>query len=461
MPLRRCDVKRITNAVAAWAHQPGRRGRRAQQPRAAVVGRRNNRITGRRHHRGLPWPARRTNRRPTVTGGPALRKRAYHGWVAPEPITAAPLPATSGPADAAAYRSPLLALPGAVAAQGPDAGVAWHYGDPVGEQRAAVRSAALLDLSNRGVLAVSGPDRLTWLNTLTSQLLSDLPDARSAQALLLSPNGHVEHHFGVTELDGTTYLDTEPSTAAALLEYLRRMVFWSKVEVVAAELAQLRLVGPRTGNLSAGMVPLDLAPCAAVPLTGGGFARRTGDGLDLFVPRLSLAAVAATLRSAGAVPAGSWAAQALRIPTRTPRLGIDTDDRTIPNEVNWLTTAVHLHKGCYRGQETVARVHNLGRPPRRLVMLNLDGSADRLPETGSQVTTADGRVVGWVGSVAHHHEDGPIALAMVKRSLPPGTPLFADGVDAAVDPDDEKDDASAGPPQSAVDRRAFTDIRRR
>ena len=369
--------------------------------------------------------------------------------MAPDPLSAAPT-----------YRSPLLALPGAVVAEGPDAGIAWHYGDPVGEQRAAVRSAALLDLSHRQVLTVSGPDRLTWLNTLTSQLLTDLPDGRSTQALILSPNGHVEHHFWVTELAGTAYLDTEPTTAPSLLKYLQMMVFWSKVEVVAADLAQLRLIGPRSGDLVAEVVLAELAPGAAVPLGDGGFARRTDEGLDLFVARSDLAALAATLRAAGAVPAGSWAAQALRIAGRTPRLGLDTDDRTIPNEVSWLANAVHLHKGCYRGQETVARVHNLGRPPRRLVLLHLDGSADRLPETGSQVTTADGRVVGWVGSVAHHHEDGPIALAMVKRSLPAGTALLADGVDAAVDPEDI-DDLPAGAPQSAIDRRTFADIRRR
>ena len=117
--------------------------------------------------------------------------------------------------------------------------------------------------------------------------------------------------------------------------------------------------------------------------------------------------MAAALVAAGAVPAGSWAADALRIPTRRPRWGVDTDDRTIPNEVEWLSTAVHLEKGCYRGQETVARVHNLGRPPRRLVMLNLDGSASGLPETGDPVTTAEGRVVGRVGTVAQHHDDGP------------------------------------------------------
>ncbi|MET3804536.1 folate-binding protein YgfZ [Nakamurella sp. UYEF19] len=361
------------------------------------------------------------------------------------------------------YRSPLLAFPDAVAADGPDAGVAWHYGDPVGEQRAAVRGAALFDLSHRGVIGVSGPDRLTWLNTLTSQLLTDLPAGRTTQALVLSPTGHVEHHMGVTEIGEVTYLDTEPATAAALLKYLEMMIFWSKVELTTAELSELRIVGPHTADVveAAGILADDLPEGDAVALPGGGFARRSRHGLDLFLPREALANSAAALMAAGARPAGSWAAEALRIPTRTPRLGLDTDDRTIPNEVDWLATSVHLNKGCYRGQETVARVHNLGRPPRRLVILQLDGSADRLPETGAPVTTADGRVVGRVGSVAHHHEDGPIALAMIKRNLTAGTPLLADGVDAAIDPDDLTDDAPAGPPQSAVDRRTFTDIRRR
>jgi folate-binding protein YgfZ len=367
---------------------------------------------------------------------------------------------------ATSYRSPLLSFPDAVAsgdAEAPDAGVAWHYGDPIGEQRAAVRGTAMIDLSHRGVIAISGPDRLTWLNTLTSQLLTGLPNGSATQALVLSPNGHVEHHMGVTELDEVTYLDTEPATTEDLLKYLQMMVFWSKVEVGMVELAQVSVLGSTTADvLTAAALPgADLTVGSAVALTGGGFVRRVDDRVDLFLPRTQLADVAATLMAAGARPAGSWAAEALRIPAHTPRLGIDTDDRTIPNEVSWLGSAVHLNKGCYRGQETVARVNNLGRPPRKLVLLHLDGSADRLPGTGSAVTTAEGRVVGRVGTVAHHHEDGPIALAMIKRSLPPGTPLLADGVDATVDPDDLIDDGPAGPPQSAVDRRTFTDIRRR
>ncbi|MEP6562207.1 MAG: folate-binding protein, partial [Nakamurella sp.] len=166
------------------------------------------------------------------------------------------------------------------------------------------------------------------------------------------------------------------------------------------------------------------------------------------------------LIAAGAVPAGSWAADALRIPTRRPRWGVDVDDRTIPNEVQWLVTAVHLDKGCYRGQETVARVHNLGRPPRRLVMLNLDGSPGGLPETGDSVTTADGRVVGRLGTVAQHHDDGPIALALIKRTVDAGTPLLAGAVDAAIDPADALGDADRATPLSAIDRRALSQIRR-
>ena len=363
----------------------------------------------------------------------------------------------------AGYRSPLLSFPDAVAtaeADGPDQGIAWHYGDPVGEQRAAVRSAALFDLSHRGLIAVSGPDRLTWLNTLTSQLLTGLGDGASTQALVLSPNGHVEHHMGVTEIGEVTYLDTEPADTAELLKYLTMMVFWSKVELAEPDLAQLRVVGPTTGDILAAALSMTVAD-HAVRFGPDGFARPITTGVDLFVPRPALANTAAALTAAGARPAGSWAADALRIEHRTPRLGVDTDDRTIPNEVSWLAEAVHLNKGCYRGQETVARVNNLGRPPRKLVLLHLDGSADRLPEVGSAVTTTEGRVVGRVGTVAHHHENGPIALAMVKRSLPVGTALLADGVDAAVDPDDLIDEAPAGPPQSAVDRRTFTDIRRR
>jgi len=361
------------------------------------------------------------------------------------------------------YHSPLLQLPGAVNATGIDAGTAWHYGDPIGEQRAADTGVALFDRSNRVILTVAGPDRLTWLHTLTSQFLTTLADGDVTQALVLSPQGHVEQHAVVTELGGVTYLDTEPGAGAGLLGYLDGMRFWSKVEVTdaSAELAQLTLAGPGAWSVLQEVLHVtDPGAGRAAPLPAGGFVRHSPDGADLVVPRAGLGALAATLVAAGAVPAGSWAADALRITTRQPRWGVDTDEKTIPNEVAWLVTAVHLDKGCYRGQETVARVHNLGRPPRRLVLLNLDGAPGGLPASGDPVTTAEGRVIGRVGTVAQHHEDGPIALALVKRSVDVGTPLLAGTVDAAIDPADALHDSDRGIPVSAIDRRALSQIRR-
>ena len=120
--------------------------------------------------------------------------------------------------------------------------------------------------------------------------------------------------------------------------------------------------------------------------------------------------------------AGSWAWNALRVAAAIPRLGAETDHRTLPHEVGWVGPAVHLAKGCYRGQEAVARVHNLGHPPRRLVLLHLDGSSDELPVHGARVLS-EGRDVGWVASSAQHFEEGPIATALVKRSVASESPL--------------------------------------
>ncbi|WP_322098154.1 CAF17-like 4Fe-4S cluster assembly/insertion protein YgfZ [Nakamurella alba] len=356
--------------------------------------------------------------------------------------------------------SPLLGLPGAVAGSGDDEAVAWHYGDPMGEQRAAGRHPLLVDLSHHDVLMVTGPDRLTWLHTLTTQHLTDLPDGSRTDGLVLDPQGRVEHAFTITEVGGTVYLVTDPGHGEALLKYLTMMVFWSKVEVAPADLARLRLIGARTDGTLTTADLLDRAPTPGQAMEQSGILISADPaGIDLLVPRAEFAAVAGKLLAAGARPAGTWAHEALRIAAGTPRLGIDTDEKTIPNELPWLDTAVHLHKGCYRGQETVARVHNLGRPPRRLVRLHLDGSVDRLPEIGSALLTADGRVVGRVGSSAHHHENGPMALALLKRSVPLGAPLLADGVDAVADPDDMADPDTA-PPVSAIDRRAFSQVRR-
>lgn len=303
----------------------------------------------------------------------------------------------------------------------PDAGAVWHYGDPLGEQRTALTGAVLIDRSTRPVITLSGPERLSWLHTISSQHVADLRDGETRENLSLDGQGRVEDHWVQTDLDGILYLDTEPWRGPVLKDFLAKMVFWAKVEVAESDLLVFTLLGPEAVGLAAklGIAALP-EPGRAVALPGGGLIRRMPWPLpeatfDLLVPSgLDLA------ERLGVRPAGLWTFEALRVAAARPRLGVDTDERTIPHEVSWIAVdddprAVHLAKGCYRGQETVARVHNLGKPPRVLVLLHLDGSADR-PSTGDEVT-AGGRTVGRVGSVIDHVDLGPIALALVKRSV--------------------------------------------
>jgi folate-binding protein YgfZ len=296
--------------------------------------------------------------------------------------------------------SPFLALPGAVPADAEDAGVAAHYGDPFREQRVLVAGGGVVDLSHRGVVRIGGPDRLSWLHSLTTQHLESLLPLERTMTLVLSPQGHVEHAMSGYDDGESFWAHVEPGEAAGLVAWLDSMRFMTRVEVAD--------------------VTDEWAAVASAP-----------DTVDL-VRRADLAS------AMSATPCGVWAFEALRIARGEARLGLDTDHRTIPNETGWLGSAVHLDKGCYRGQETVARVHTLGRPPRRLVLLLLDGSVDKLPGHRSAVTL-DGREVGFVGSSARHYELGPVGLALIKRNVPVDAELLADGVAAAqeaiVDPE--------------------------
>ncbi len=290
--------------------------------------------------------------------------------------------------------SQLLGRPGAVPADAPDSGVAAHYGDPYREQRRLAAGQAEVDLSHRPVVRIQGPDRLSWLDSLSSQSLAALAPGVPTETLVLSPQGHVEHHLSLVDDGAAVLAHIEPGTADALLAWLDRMRFMLRVEVSDAT-ADHAVLGSAAGWR--------------------------------LVPRGSLSSYDGEL-------AGVAAAEALRVEDLRPRLGVDVDHRTIPNETRWLETAVHLHKGCYRGQETVARVSNLGRPPRRLALLHLDGSDSELPATGDPVLFA-GRDVGRVGTVARHHELGPIALALVKRQVPDDAELLVSGVAARLEPE--------------------------
>jgi hypothetical protein len=333
--------------------------------------------------------------------------------------------------------SPLLALPGAVQIEG--GAVAAHYGDPLREQRTLAEAAGLVDRSDRDVLAIPGADRLSWLHDLTSQHLKGLADGAGTETLILSPQGHVEHHLVLADLAGTTWVDVEPGTGAALHAFLQRMVFMLRVEpaLVTDHWAVLTLGGPEARDvLDRAGWPAPSGHWAVQALPGGGWVRPVDrNGIDVLVPRSEVRDRADELLAAGATPAGIDAFEALRVEARRPRFGVDTDHRTIPNELPWLTSAVHLDKGCYRGQETVARVHNLGRPPRRFVLLHLDGVSEVLAEPGTPVL-AGSREVGRVGTVVRHHELGVVALALVKRSVGPEAALTVAGSTASIDPDD-------------------------
>lgn len=328
-------------------------------------------------------------------------------------------------------RSVLLDMPGAVEAGGIDAGVAAHYGDPVREQRLLAEGLAVVDLSHRDVLAISGPDRLSWLHSLTTQQLTDLPPRTSAETLVLTPNGHVEHALHVVDDGTTTWLTVEPGTGAALVDWLDRMRFMLRVEVADVSERYAVLGEPIAAEGLEGEPPAWRDPWPGPvgdttcygPVEGHPGADRPWR--EVIVPREALREVVADRPLAGI-----WAAEAARVAAWRPRQGLDTDHRTIPHELDWLRTAVHLHKGCYRGQETVARVHNLGRPPRRVVFLHLDGSGHVLPSAGAEVTAA-GKTVGRLTSVARHAEDGPIALAVVRRNTPVDAVLSAEGVTGA------------------------------
>lgn len=347
----------------------------------------------------------------------------------------------------------------------PDAGAVWHYGDPLGEQRAAEHDAVVVDRSNRAVITLSGPERRSWLHSLSTQHVAELPDGACTANLSLDGQGRVEDHWQQTELGGVTYLDTEPWRGGPLLDYLRRMVFWADVQPAAADFAVLTLLGPGLAG-PAVLAALDVAALpaesTAAPLPGGGLLRRIPSGtdqieLDVLVPGGDKDALVRRLTEAGVRPAGIWAYEAHRVAAHRPRLGLDTDERTIPHEVGWIGPpgqgAVHLDKGCYRGQETVARVHNLGRPPRMLVLLHLDGSVER-PATGDPVLSG-GRPVGRLGTVVDHVDLGPIALALLKRGLPADTPLSTGGehaVGAAIDPESLPPADQTGAGRLAVER---------
>ena len=346
-----------------------------------------------------------------------------------------------------------------------------HFGDPSGEQWALEGGRALVRRPDLAVIAVSGADRLTWLTSLASQIVTGLVPGESRELLVLSPEGRVEHWAGASDDGEALHLIVERSDLSGFVAFLDSMRFALRVSVAERDVAVFSSVraGANTPEAVAalpghlwtwedpwpGVVEGGAAyfqgerhPGARTPMMFHAVSRQDADEFEAAWLAGGAASGAAEAhaapssappgaRSSTPSPAGgkrrragylAW--EAMRIAAWKPRLGRETDARAIPPEVDWLRTAVHTTKGCYRGQETIARVINLGRPPRRLTYLQLDGSRGDLPAPGTPITVG-GRQVGVITSSARHADEGPIALALIARAVPVTTVFDIDGVAAA------------------------------
>lgn len=319
---------------------------------------------------------------------------------------------------------------------GRDEAVPAHFGEPLIEQRKFAEGEAVVDASHRGVVRVSGPDRASWLHSLTTAHISARQPGESFELLVLSPRGHIEHHARVVAGADAMWLTVETGHAGDLASWLDSMKFMKDVEVVDVTSEWACVLAP---SALAEKIAHQTSPPVwrnAWPTVQDGSCGYGGpedeshpghelDFCEVLIPRPSLDEVLQDVPHVG-----YWAFEALRVAAWLPRFGLETDHRTIPHEIDWLRTTVHLTKGCYRGQETVARVKNLGKPPRRLAMVHLDGSDHVLPEVGADVVLGD-RVIGRLTSVAQHYVEGPIGLVVVRRATDDTAELTVGGIPAS------------------------------
>lgn len=336
------------------------------------------------------------------------------------------------------YSSPLLQrsgaqeLPESEAGKVDTRGVAWHYGNPLAEQRAAEERPIVIDRSHRVVLKVTGDEAAEFLNNLLTQKLDDAPVGFTSPVLDLDIQGHILHLADVTRTADAYFLDLPADQAETFQNFLQKMIFWSKVEVTRTELGVLTVLGPQ-----------DEVKALSSPNNAAFDRHYAWPGIfrrDVAVPRDNVVRTVQAWEDQGAKLAGLMAFTAERVRALSPEWAADLDNKSIPHEVpHWIGRgdnpgAVHLNKGCYRGQETVGRVENLGRSPRVLVQLQLDGSAPTTPAIGDEIR-ANGRRAGRIGTIVDDCDFGPIALAAVKRSALNADQLTIGETAASIDPD--------------------------
>ena len=302
------------------------------------------------------------------------------------------------------------------------------------EQRKLSEGDALCLLDTQGVIAVSGIDRLSWLHSLLSQNLKNLSAGESAEALLLDPQGRIEQVIKVIDDGETTWLMVDKSHTEALLTWLQKMVFRMKVEITDRS-AQFATVGATTASPEISFLSNDhplIWKDQWPGVVAGGYRYSTRAVDYTWFEHLVEGAKLDQLL-AGKVLAGTMAADGLRVAAGRPKAINEVDEKSLPHELDLLSTAVHLSKGCYRGQESVAKVHNLGHPPRRLTFLHLDGSEHALPDVGDEIRVlGEEKTRGKITSVAQHFDMGPIALAVISRSVPEDAALEVVGKHGSI-----------------------------
>ncbi|WP_182171302.1 CAF17-like 4Fe-4S cluster assembly/insertion protein YgfZ [Flaviflexus equikiangi] len=324
--------------------------------------------------------------------------------------------------------------PGAVLGDGIDAPVPAHYGSPAREQRALLAGTALVDLSHMEVVTVTGQDRLTWVHSLTTQHLTGLTPGESTETILLSAEGRIQVPAFVQDDGETLYLITDVGQGEELRAFLQSMKFMMRVDVALRD--DLSLLGGYGSETVPRAILTWRDPWPAVPASSVAYGadpdQHPARGHDRYLALVPAADLEAALDEWEGTMAGMLAWEAQRIVDLRPRPALDVDDKSLPHEWDWLRSAVHLDKGCYRGQEAVARTVNLGRPPRRAVLLQLDGSAERLPAAGSEILWGE-KTVGKITSAGRDMDEGPVGLGLLKRNTPLDAQLAIDGIPALAE----------------------------
>ncbi|MET0227968.1 MAG: folate-binding protein [Actinomycetota bacterium] len=294
----------------------------------------------------------------------------------------------------------------------------------------------VVDRPDLASVPLSGADVLRYLHAVCTQHTLGLAPGDATQGLLLSPKGKIEFAFRLAVLDGGVLLDTEAAAAPALAERLARFVFRYDVTVGQPVAGAASVLGP---GADAALV------AAGLPVPGPGRAgvagpelvvHRTPVGVDLVGPGAPAAATELERAGVERSPAERW--ELARVAGGLPRAGHELTDDVLAEEAGLLGSHVHMDKGCYPGQETVARVHNLGQVQRRLAGLvfqpSPNGGGDGLPTPRTDLVTDDGRRAGQLRSVVDHPALGPIGLAYVRRVVETGRLVRAgDRVATVVD----------------------------